>query len=173
MNEINNLKTKIQDLIDKAVGTNNHQKTLLNFLFKKLEEVKELETLLSLREYEGGKYLKAFLLYRSLIRANYQPEHLKLTKLDDTGKCLQAISRDIEELEKGKGPKELTNQQLLTLLGERIAQGEIKSDANHDYLYVADENFNKIITMVVEDGRIKPNPAEEFLKKYGLKGAKK
>jgi hypothetical protein len=78
MEKINLLKTKIQDLINEAVNINNQQKTLLNFLFQKLEEVKELETLEKLKEYENGKYLRAYLFYQSIKRANYQPEHLKL-----------------------------------------------------------------------------------------------
>src|SRR5215216_3044433 len=106
--KINNLKTKIQDLINEAVNINNQQKTLLNFLFQKLEEVKELETLEQLKEYKNGIYLKAYLFYQSIKRANYQPEHLKLTKLDNIDKCLEVIEKDIEANQpKEKEPKEI------------------------------------------------------------------
>jgi len=43
MNRINNLKEKIQQLISQATEKNNQQKNLLNFLFSKLNEIKELE----------------------------------------------------------------------------------------------------------------------------------
>src|SRR4051794_2339054 len=137
------IKTKIQDLINQEVEKNNQQKERLNFLFAKLNEVKELETLESLKTYKNGIYLKAYLFYQSIKRANYQPEHLELTKLENVEKCLEMIEKDLTANQpKEKVPKfEPTNQQLLTILGERIAQNEIKSDANHDYLYVTDENF--------------------------------
>src|SRR5688572_16969781 len=123
MEKINNLKEKIQQLISQATEKNNHQKNLLNFLFTKLNEVKELETLEKLKEYENGKYLKAYLLYKSITRANYQPEHLKLTKLENVDKCLEMIEKDIEANQPKEKVSEFepTNEQLLTLLGERIA----------------------------------------------------
>lgn len=174
--KINILKEKIQTLINKSVEANNHHKTLLNFLFKKLEEVKELETLEYWKDYEGGKYLKALLLYRSLVRANYQQEHLKLTNFEDGEKYLEAIGRDIEEMEKQeepKQPKELSNQQLLTLLGEKIGNGEIRggwSGGEHCvYLCVEDEKGNEVMNLDLDTGKIEPDPAEEFLKKYGIK----
>ncbi|CAI2194207.1 5577_t:CDS:1 [Funneliformis geosporum] len=125
------LKTKIQDLINEAVNINNQQKTLLNFLFSKLEEVKELETLEQLKEYKNGIYLKAYLFYQSIKRANYQPEHLKLTKLDNIEKCLEVIEKDIEAnqpKEQKPKEKELTNEQLLTLLSERIIGNEYENN---------------------------------------------
>jgi hypothetical protein len=175
MNQINNLKEKIQQLISQATEKNNHQKNLLNFLFSKLNEVKELETLQSLREYENGKYLKAYLLYKSISRANYQPEHLKLTQLDNIDKCLEMIKKDIEAnqpKEEKLNWEELTNQQLLTILGERIAQGEIKRDKvnNIDWLFVdTNPNEPEPLRIDLDTGKIEPDPAEEFFKKHGIK----
>jgi hypothetical protein len=190
--KINNLKDKIQQLINNSVEANNHHKTLLNFLFKKLDEVKELETLEYWKDYEGGKYLKALLLYRSVIRANFQQEHLKLTNFEDGERYLEAISRDIEEMEKGQNEpkqpndsqrsKELTNQQLLILLGERIEKGEIRGDWEKwswtdgpplfNCLFLKDENDKKILSVSLDTGKIKPDPAQQFLKKHGIKGKK-
>ena len=171
--KLTEIKQKVQDLISQAVEENNRQKERLNFLFRKLDEAKELETLERLKEYENGKYLKAFLLYKSISRANYQVEHLKLTQLENTDKCLEMFEKDLEanqpKEKKSKEFQPLTDRQLLIMLGERIAKREIKSDANHDYLYVADEHFKKVITMIIETGKIKPNPVEEFFDKHNLK----
>src|SRR4051794_17005233 len=169
--KISEIKQKIQQLIDKAVNDNEAQKKLLNYLFRKLDEIKEIETMERLKEYEKGKYLKAYLLYKSIMRANYQTEHLNITNYDNSADYLKAIDSDIELLAKKeeKLPTfQPTSEQLLIRLGEQIACGEIKSDANHDYLYVVDEHFQKIITVVIETGKIKPDPAKELLEKHGL-----
>src|SRR5580765_576440 len=94
--KLNNLKDKIQTLISQATEKNNYQKTLLNFLFTKLGEVKELETLERLKDYENGRYLKAYLFYQSIKRANYQVEHLELTKLDNIEQGLEMIEKDLK-----------------------------------------------------------------------------
>ena len=143
MTKINNLKDKIQELINKSVEANNQQKELLNFLFAKLNEVRELETLEKLKEYKNGIYLKAYLFYQSIKRANYQVEHLELTKLENVDKCLEMIEKDLEAnqpKEESKEPKELTDrlcsdQQLLTLLGERIRAGKICLKKDGQYLF--------------------------------------
>jgi hypothetical protein len=49
----------------------------------------------------------------------------------------------------------ITSQQLLKLLGKKIATGEIKSDGNRDYLYVANEHFQKLITVTIEGGQVR------------------
>jgi hypothetical protein len=74
------IKQKIQELIDKAVKNHEKQKQRLNYLFRQLDEVKELETIDRLRPFpNGNQYLNAYLMYKSIVRANYQPEHVKIT----------------------------------------------------------------------------------------------
>ena len=108
--EINEVKQKIQSLIDKTVNDNERQKKTLKFLFNKLEEIKELETIDRLRKFQGGnKYLLAYLTYKSIVRANYQVELTEHTKYDEDekgqDKLLNAIARDIEEFEKQQEKK--------------------------------------------------------------------
>src|SRR6185312_6941173 len=130
MTNINEIKQKIQDLINQAVSANEQQKKRLNYLFRKLDEVKEIETLEHLKKQVGDKFLKAYLLYKSISRANYQPEHLEITNFKKVDKYLEAIDKDIELVRKEveAKPKEVSSEKLLTSLGERIATGEIKSD---------------------------------------------
>src|SRR6185312_10503075 len=128
--QINELKEKIQKLINATNTVNNEQKNRLNHLFRKLDEVKEIETLEYLKKRAGDKFLKAYLLYQSISRANYQPEHLNLTNFKNVEKYLEAIDKDIElvKQEIEVKPVEPSGEKLLTLLGERIATGEIKRD---------------------------------------------
>jgi len=130
MTNINEIKQKIQDLINQAVSANEQQKKRLNYLFRKLDEVKEIETLEHLKKQAGNKFLNAYLLYKSISRANYQPEHLNLTNFKKVDQYLEAIDKDIElvKQEIEAEPKEPSSKKLLTLLGERIAAGEIKGD---------------------------------------------
>jgi len=105
MAEITEIKEKIQQLIDKAVSDNENQKKTLKFLFNKLEEVKELETIDRLRQFQGGnKYLLAYLTYKSIVRSNYQVELTKHANYDENEdgqtQLLEAIARDVEEFEK-------------------------------------------------------------------------
>ena len=129
MTNINEIKQKIQDLINQAVSANEQQKKRLNYLFRKLDEVKEIETLEHLKKQAGDKFLKAYLLYKSISRANYQPEHLNLTNFKNVEKYLEAIDKDIElvKQEIEAKPVEPSSKKLLILLGERIRAGEIKS----------------------------------------------
>ena len=175
MNQLNNLKDKIQDLIHQEVEKNNNQKQRLNFLFSKLEEVKELETLQSLKEYKNGIYLKAYLFYQSIKRANYQPEHSELTKLENVDKCLEMIEKDIEAnqpKEKATQPiplQELTDQQLLTLLAERLQRGKICLKKDGRYLFEVGPVGKPIPTkLFLDSGEIEYAQAEEFLKKHGV-----
>lgn len=169
--EIREVKQKIQELISQATDKNERQKQHLSFLFNKLEEVRELETLEKLRGYENGRYLKAFLFYQSIKRANYQPEHLKLTDFRESEKLLGAISRDIEEFEKGsqeeKKPPILTDRQLLTFLAERLAAGKICLKKDDHYLFEVGKVGQPIpFKVFLDDGRVEPDPAKEFLKKH-------
>ena len=131
MKKIIEIKQKIQQLIDKAVNDNEAQKKLLNYLFRKLDEIKEVETMERLKEYAGGKYLKAYLLYKSIMRANYQPEHLNITNYDNSADYLKSIDSEIELLVKKEEPKanlQPTSKQLIIMLSERMRAGEIKNN---------------------------------------------
>jgi hypothetical protein len=106
MVELKDLKNKIQELVNKATDQNNKQKQILSFLFDRLAEVKELETVDRLRRFSGGnKYLEAYLLYKSIVRSNYQIEltkHVDFSSDEETGKSgqeklLEVIARDIEQ----------------------------------------------------------------------------
>ena len=165
---IQKVKQKIQELIDKAVVKNNQQKDLLSFLFQKLEEVKELETLERLKDYENNRCLRAYLFYQSIKRANYQIEHLKLTKLDSVNKCLEMIEKDLEANEpKEKKTKELSDQYLLSLLAERIRLGKICLKKDGRYLFEVGKVGQPIpFKLFLDDGRTEPDPAEEFFKKH-------
>src|ERR1044071_7539861 len=110
------LKEKIQQLIDKTTDKSEKQKQRLNFLFRKLNEIQELEEIQRLKDYEQGRYLKAYLLYKSISRANYQLRHLKLTNFDNPEKLLEAINSEIENRESKKEVLPViqpTNEQLL------------------------------------------------------------
>src|SRR5215211_5969603 len=94
--QINDLKEKIQKLINTTNALNNEQKNRLNYLFRKLDEIKEIEILEHLRKHGRDKFLNAYLLYKSISRANYQPEHLNLTNFEKVDKYLEVIDKDIE-----------------------------------------------------------------------------
>ena len=87
-------------MINEATVDSEKVKKRLNLLFRKLDEVKEMETMERLKEYSGGKYLKAYLVYKSIMRANYQTEHLNLTNYEKTDEYLKALDSDIELLRK-------------------------------------------------------------------------
>jgi hypothetical protein len=168
------IKQKIQQLIDKTVKENEEQKKTLNFLFRKLDEIKELETIDRLRQFpDGDKFLQAYLTYKSISRANYQPEHTKLTNFweneDGQDKLLEAINADIDNSfkEEPKPGIQPTNEQLLIMLGERIASGEIRGDKGCNSLYCIDTK-GKSTTLELATGKLEPDPTEEFLKKHKL-----
>src|SRR4051794_23759228 len=52
------LKAQVQALINKTTTENEKQKKLLNHLFKKLDEIKEIEAMERMREFENGKFLQ-------------------------------------------------------------------------------------------------------------------
>lgn len=172
--QIKKVKQKIQELIDQAKIDNNKQKDLLKFLFQKLEETKDLEALEELKNYENGKCLRAYLFYQSIKRANYQIEHLKLTKLDNIDKCLEMIEKDLEANQpKEKNSKEinsakqLTDQYLLTLLAERIKLGKICLKKDGRYLFEVGKVGQPIpFKLFLDDGRTEPDLVEEFFNKH-------
>jgi len=120
---INELKERIQKLISKADNWANRSKNLNRLLYQQLYEVIELERLEKLE----GKYLVAYLLWKSLMRANYQTELLKIAPKDKE-KLLETIEAEINSIEKRNQTEisqELTNEELLEQLRLRIKQGEL------------------------------------------------
>jgi len=71
-------------------------------------------------------------------------------------KLVEVLEKLLENYDK-RSVVQLSNEQLLKMLGERIANKEIKSDGNRDYLYVADQHFNKIIVVEINTGKTKHN----------------
>ncbi|CAG8548629.1 1181_t:CDS:2 [Paraglomus brasilianum] len=111
--EIKELKEKIQELIKK--NDKDYKEVIKrrwDFLYKKLDEVKEIETLEHLKKQAGDKFLKAYLLYKSISRANYQPEHLNLTNFKNVDKYLEAIDKDVELVKQEFEEKELRQEKL-------------------------------------------------------------
>ncbi|CAG8630951.1 9513_t:CDS:2 [Ambispora leptoticha] len=53
--QITKIKQKIQQLINQTTAENEAQKKLLNYLFRKLDELKEIETMERLKEYAGER----------------------------------------------------------------------------------------------------------------------
>jgi len=121
--EIQTLKDKIQQLIDSATKLKERSKKRLPLLFQQLDEVKELETL----ERLEGKFLTAYLLWKSIKRANYQPKHFHLTAYDQ-GKLLEIIQKEVELIETNNQQdlvQELTNEELWEQLKFRLNSGAI------------------------------------------------
>lgn len=180
--ELSEVKQKIQDLINKAVEDNNQQKNTLSFLFDKLAEVKELETIDRLRQFQGGnKYLLAYLTYKSIVRANFQPELTENTKYDEDeqgqDKLLNAIYADVEQFEKKSEPKplsieqlsnHLSDRQLLTILSERMGAGAVKRELTQFGKFIIIEDEQGILKVDLERGILEPDPAQELLKKHGI-----
>ena len=117
------LKERIQKLISKADNWANRSKNLNRLLYQQLYEVIELERLEKLE----GKFLAAYLLWKSLMRANYQTNLLKIAP-HDKEKLLETIEAEINSIEKRNQAEisnELTNEELLEQLILRIKQGEL------------------------------------------------
>ena len=163
------LKEKIQKLINITNVLNTEQKNRLNYLFRKLDEIKEIETLEHLQKHDGDKFLKAYLLYKSISRANYQPEHLSLTNFKKVDKYLEAIDKDIELVRKEveAEPKEVSSEKLLTLLGERIATGKIKRELTKFGNFLMVETEQGLLKVDLHDGKITLDRAKELLEKHG------
>jgi hypothetical protein len=71
-------------------------------------------------------------------------------------KLVEVLEKLLENYDK-RSVVQLSNEQLLKMLGEKITNKEIKSDGNRDYLYVADQHFNKIIVVEINTGKTKHN----------------
>lgn len=171
------IKQKIQQLISQTVADNERQKQRLHYLFRRLEEIKELETMDRLRQFPNSQpFLKAYLLYKSITRANYQPELLAQIDFGEgeagLEKFLMAMEADIDNSFKEEPPtnEPLTNQQLLLRLSDRLARGEIRVDSQN--LVIADQEGQEISRLDLAANQFTPDPAEEFLAKYGLNAKK-
>jgi len=118
---INELKERIQKLISRADNWANRSKNLNRLLYQQLYEVIELERLEKLE----GKFLAAYLLWKSIMRANYQTNLLNISP-HDKEKLLETIEAEINSIEKrnqAEISQELTNEELLEQLRLRIKQG--------------------------------------------------
>jgi hypothetical protein len=180
MTNLNEVKQKLQGLINEATAKNNQQKQTLSFLFDKLNEIKELETIDRLRKFQGGsKYLIAYLTYKSITRSNYQIELTKNADFSDdeeNGKggqerLLEAIAKDIETFEEYHKAKEglrledFNNEKLIKLMTEKIDAEEIIYEVNE--VTDSDSKVKRHITFSENKKYIK-DQADEFLTKKGF-----
>lgn len=154
------LKEKIQKLIDFSLKLGERSKNLNKLLYQQLYEITELEKLEKLE----GKFLEAYLLWKSITRANYQPELLKVAPTDRE-KLLAVIEKEVELIELNNQREisnELTNEELLKQLGTRIKSGKIKRDWETIHgegdgcscLYFKDEDNKNKFSVLLETGGI-------------------
>ncbi|CAH1759038.1 19808_t:CDS:2 [Entrophospora sp. SA101] len=95
-------------------------------LYKKLDAIKELEALERMPEH----FLKAYLIFKQAAYSNYQDNFLEQAQFNNPEQLIKKYSEEIGlvEQEEQKPEQQPTNKQLLIMLGERIAAGEIKRD---------------------------------------------
>ncbi|KLL02655.1 MAG: hypothetical protein MRERV_80c005 [Mycoplasmataceae bacterium RV_VA103A] len=89
--EINELKTKINQLINHYTNKKQEATQIIQQLFTKLNSLKELEAL----EKLPPQFLTAYLLYRQAFYSNYQEEHLQQANFDRE-KYLERLEKEIE-----------------------------------------------------------------------------
>jgi len=149
---INELKERIQKLISKADNWANRSKNLNRLLYQQLYEVIELERLEKLE----GKYLAAYLLWKSLMRANYQTELLKIAPKDKE-KLLEVIETEVKMI-KDKNQwqisQELNDEELLKELGKRIRNDKLLGKKKEDYIvndWVKDEFMKIELCLEIKD----------------------
>lgn len=179
MTKIQELKDKVRELISRNDDLyKNKVKPAWTFLYKYLEELGDIETLERLKGIEGGKYLFAYLAYKSISRANFQPEHLQLTSYEDVNQLVGALETDILNYEKGldKPPREPNPTELLQMLRRWMEKGEIKGELTGygtDFPSYTLETKDYIVDLgeiEVEDPEVE---ADKFLEKHGLKSEDK
>jgi hypothetical protein len=102
--EVKELKEKIQKLINFATKLGERSKNLTRLLYQQFSEVVELERL----EKLDGKYLEAYLLWKSIMRANYQPKLLKVAPRERE-RLLETVEKEIELIE-AQNQKEISNE---------------------------------------------------------------
>jgi hypothetical protein len=87
---------------------------------------------------------------------------------------LEAIFSDIEQWEKDNqdkipiSEKQLTNEELLIILGKKLATNEIKRELSNFGSFLIFEGKKGMVKVDLYDGKVTPNPADEFLKKHGF-----
>lgn len=102
-------------------------------------------------------------------------ELLKHTIFDDEENnqqnLLNVISKDIELFEKNKkenqplAQEQPSHEELLKMLGERIATGEIKRELSSFGNYLMIENEQGILKVDLRNGKIEPEPEKEEKKR--------
>lgn len=144
------IKARIQTLINQQTKIKEQSTTILNQLFKKLENIREVELISKL----PSQYLEAYLVYRQAFYSNYQAEHLKQAEFSQAS-YLERISSEVDLLEKDKDLPEVqpTNEELLRMLGERIATGEIKRELSSFGNYLMIEIESGIFKVDLHDGK--------------------
>src|SRR6185436_11888246 len=120
-------------------------------LTKKKEQLKELK-----KYQKHPALLQAYLTLKTFYYSNEYHEQLILNELEFINK----IASEIEPIEnqikafQAKSPPELNNQQLLRMLGQRIATKEIKN--NHTFLYEEDHSGKGKTVLELTTGKIEP-----------------
>jgi len=160
--------------INKATENDNKQKQTLSFLFDKLNEVRELETIDRLRQFQGGnKYLLAYLTYKSISRANYQVELTKHTDFDtdEQGqfKLLEAIAKDLEVFEeKEETNKRLGNNELIEEMVSRLRSRELITNDQVFNNFTGKREYmsNEVLISWIENLQVNKEWVEKEVKKF-------
>jgi hypothetical protein len=151
-----NLRETIQKLLSLAWEHQKHWTNTTKFLTKKQEQLKELE-----KYQKHPALLQAYLFLKAFYYSNEYREQLILNEPEFINK----IASEIEPLEnqikalQAKSPPELNNQQLLRMLGQRIATREIKN--NHSFLYEEDHSGKGKTVLELTTGKIEPEWKEK------------
>ena len=157
MNQENNkvretIKERIQKLINYSDKLGDRSKNLNKLLYQQLSEVDELERLEKLE----GKYLEAYLLWKSIKRANYQIKLLKLAP-EDKEKLLNLIEKEVELIET-KNQKEISNElideELLEQLSIRLVSKDIIYNGIGGALVLEDDRQKVTIFLDLKTGMI-------------------
>lgn len=112
--ETQELKERIQLLINEQMKIKENSTQLLQGLFKKLENIKEVELIANMPSY----ILDAYLIYKRAYYSNYQEKHLSLNQFDKVG-YLEKMEKEITLVEKDN------LKDLIAKVGEKIEKGEI------------------------------------------------
>ena len=181
---IKSLREQISSLLTTSLEKQSEWKQRTDYLFKRLETLKDLEKLSKL----GDKYLQAYLLLKSASYANYQDNLLPDTAhLTHPEEYLVKISSEIEEIAQhirayeaisrskeyflAKSPyPSLTNEELLRILGQRLTTGEIKaneiasdgwSSPSFNYLYSENGKGKWAESVELETGKTETSQRKE------------
>ncbi|KLL03512.1 MAG: hypothetical protein MRERV_39c018 [Mycoplasmataceae bacterium RV_VA103A] len=114
-NRILELKKRVQRVIDYWQGQKSFAVDIHKGLFKKLDNLRELEAIENMPAY----ILNAYIIYKRAFYSNWQEEHLKVNQFDRDG-YLEKLEFEIEILEKDS-LKDFMNE-----LDRRIEEGQIK-----------------------------------------------